>query len=204
MQHNILLDTDQAARVRARFLELLQRHVRGLHIRGNRATGLCPCHDDHHPSFSADLARCFWYCFAMARGGGVKAFAALLGEDISDLFAVPSPKSWAEARRQHADRVALTTAREAYETWCREKLRMLTDQYRELCAEREVLEIAHRQMHRCPELYTPAEQSYWRHRLAAVYDALPHLEWCLDILTYDKHFAERMEWWLEETQSEHT
>ncbi len=35
-----------------RFLVLLEQHVHKLATRGNRAVGLCPFHDDWHPSFS--------------------------------------------------------------------------------------------------------------------------------------------------------
>jgi hypothetical protein len=132
----------------------------------------------------------------------VKAFAALLGEDVSDLFTVPSPKSWVAARRQRADRAALAAARADYEAWCREKLITLTDKHRELLTEREILEIAYRYVHIHQNEITPAEFSYWSHRLAAVYDTLPSLEWRLDILTYRGHEPARLSWWLEERQNE--
>jgi len=63
-----------------RFSDLLQQHVHKLTIRGNRATGLSPCHEDRSPSFSADLERCIWFCHACGLGGGVRAFAELVGE----------------------------------------------------------------------------------------------------------------------------
>jgi hypothetical protein len=66
--------------LRQRFLDLLERHVQKLTIYGNRASGLAPCHNDRNPSFHADLEKCTWYCFACARGGGVKDFAVLVGE----------------------------------------------------------------------------------------------------------------------------
>jgi hypothetical protein len=40
---------------RVRFLDLLIRYILRICIRGNRVTGLAPCHDDRSPSFSADL-----------------------------------------------------------------------------------------------------------------------------------------------------
>ncbi|MBI3302168.1 MAG: hypothetical protein HYZ72_08860, partial [Deltaproteobacteria bacterium] len=70
--------------LRPRFLALLERCVGKLRVAGNKATGLAPCHDDRNPSFSADLDRCLWYCHACARGGGVKAFAELVGERWED------------------------------------------------------------------------------------------------------------------------
>ncbi len=65
---------------RDRFESLLERHVHRLTIRGNKATGLCPFHDDRTPSFTANLEKNIWYCFACAKGGGVKAFALAAGE----------------------------------------------------------------------------------------------------------------------------
>src|SRR5262249_21391448 len=62
------------------FQDLLERHVSQLRIRGLRATGLALCHDDRHPSFSANLERCVWFCFTCNRGGGVRDFALLVGE----------------------------------------------------------------------------------------------------------------------------
>lgn len=73
-------DAERTARLRERFLGLLERHVSGLRISGNRATGLCPFHDDHNPSFRADLERGVWYCFACGKGGGVRDFTLLVGE----------------------------------------------------------------------------------------------------------------------------
>lgn len=79
-----MLDLDQsrgpAFDLQDRFLSLLGRHVQRLHITGSKATGLAPCHDDKSPSFSVDLDRGLWYCFACGRGGGVKDFAELVGE----------------------------------------------------------------------------------------------------------------------------
>jgi len=66
-----------------RFLNLLQRYVSNLTIRGRRVVGLCPFHPDRHPSFSADLEKCVWFCFPCNRGGGVKAFAIAVGEEWS-------------------------------------------------------------------------------------------------------------------------
>ena len=65
----------------ARFRDLLEQHISGLHIRGSKAAGLAPCHDDAHPSFSADLAKCVWYCHACCHGGGVRDFAMLVGDE---------------------------------------------------------------------------------------------------------------------------
>jgi hypothetical protein len=76
----------------------------------------------------------------------------------------------------------------------------LTDKYRELLAERETLAVAYRHSHGHPELYTPAEQSFWAHTLGHVYDEQARLEWCIDILTYREHEEGRICWWLEETQ----
>lgn len=65
---------------RENFLDLLERHVQKLTLRGTRATGCCPFHDDRHPSFSADLEKCRWHCFGCGRSGGVRDFALLMDE----------------------------------------------------------------------------------------------------------------------------
>jgi len=75
---------DTGSDLRSRFDDLLARHVNKLRIAGIKATGCAPCHDDRSPSFSADLERGVWYCHACAKGGGIKAFAALVGEAWSD------------------------------------------------------------------------------------------------------------------------
>ncbi len=36
--------------------------------------GLCPFHDDHHPSFSVNEAANYWYCFACDKGGSIIDF----------------------------------------------------------------------------------------------------------------------------------
>lgn len=64
-----------------RFRLLLWQHVQKLTIRGNRATGLAPCHEDRSPSFSANLEQGVWYCHTCGKGGGVKDFAQLVGEE---------------------------------------------------------------------------------------------------------------------------
>jgi DNA primase len=46
-------------------------------IRGGRFLGLCPLHDDHHPSFLVDPCRNLFYCYGCARGGDVIRFAEL-------------------------------------------------------------------------------------------------------------------------------
>lgn len=38
------------------------------------AIGLCPFHDDHHPSFGVNSAGNYWYCFAGCGGGSVIDF----------------------------------------------------------------------------------------------------------------------------------
>jgi hypothetical protein len=41
---------------------------------GSGAIGLCPFHDDHHPSFSVNAAENYWHCFAGCGGGSVIDF----------------------------------------------------------------------------------------------------------------------------------
>src|SRR5260221_12379717 len=41
--------------------------------------GLCPFHNDHNPSFSADAEKGLWKCFGCEKSGNAKQFAELLG-----------------------------------------------------------------------------------------------------------------------------
>ena len=36
--------------------------------------GLCPFHDDHHPSFNVNDEENYWYCFACEKGGSIINF----------------------------------------------------------------------------------------------------------------------------------
>jgi hypothetical protein len=82
--------------LQGRFLTLLEQYVPKLRIRGVKAIGCSPCHDDRHPSFSANIETGVWYCHTCNIGGGVKKFAELVGEP------------WAIARlpRQEKRRIA--------------------------------------------------------------------------------------------------
>jgi DNA primase len=71
----------QSESLQQRFAELLEQHVSHLRVRGAKATGRCPFHDDRQPSFSADLEKGVWYCFVCTKGGGIKSFALALGEE---------------------------------------------------------------------------------------------------------------------------
>jgi len=42
-----------------------------------RLMGLCPLHDDHHPSFLVDPRKSLFYCYGCGRGGDVIRFAEL-------------------------------------------------------------------------------------------------------------------------------
>ena len=42
-----------------------------------RLLGLCPLHDDHHPSFLVDPSKSLFYCYGCGRGGDVIRFAEL-------------------------------------------------------------------------------------------------------------------------------
>ena len=41
---------------------------------GRNFVGLCPFHDDHHPSFGVNDAENYWHCFAGCGGGSVIDF----------------------------------------------------------------------------------------------------------------------------------
>ncbi len=56
------------------YFDLFNLHVEGLTRRGEQATGLCPFHDDHHPSLSVNLQTGQWVCFACGRDGNWHTF----------------------------------------------------------------------------------------------------------------------------------
>jgi CHC2 zinc finger len=87
------------------FQDLLHRYVSKLTIRGTRATGCCPLHEDRHPSFSGDLERCIWHCFGCGQGGGVRALACVLGE--------PWTSTRSESRTANARRARFQAERQA-------------------------------------------------------------------------------------------
>ena len=41
---------------------------------GNFAVGHCPFHDDQHPSFSVNVDKNYWHCFAGCGGGSIIDF----------------------------------------------------------------------------------------------------------------------------------
>jgi hypothetical protein len=178
------------ASLQAHFLALLEKHVHKLAIRGNRATGCCPFHPDRSPSFSADLEKCVWYCFPCGRGGGVKAFAEAAGETWN------SPRDKSRAERAH--QAALAAAKQAYADWQRKWLIELTDEYRALVDERDIVETAYRASHRRFDLYSEEERAAWTCRLSEIYDRLAILEHDIDVLTFKRWEAERLRWWREE------
>ena len=49
-------------------------------LRGGRWMGLCPLHQDHHPSFVVDPNKGLFYCYGGGRGGDVIRFAEICHE----------------------------------------------------------------------------------------------------------------------------
>lgn len=89
-----------------------KRHLPRLTIRGDRARGCCPVHQGDNPqSFSADLSKGVWSCFACGAQGGVVAFARAVGASLPDRNISPLPTS-------QRVRQSLATAVEAeYHAW---------------------------------------------------------------------------------------
>jgi len=54
-------------------LELVSQYV-DLKPTASGAIGLCPFHDDHHPSFGVNAEGNYWNCFAGCGGGSVVDF----------------------------------------------------------------------------------------------------------------------------------
>jgi hypothetical protein len=184
----------------AQFLSLLERHVKSLRITGNRARGLSPCHDDHNPSFSANLEMGQWFCHSCQIGGGVKKFAFLVGEVSSFSSRISRNQTSPTSRRVHAQRQAIAEAEASYQAWDRQQFITLTDRLHELRAEIEVYEIAYRAAVRRPGLYTREEFGFWTHRLGSLYDIREWLNHHIDWLTDHTTEAERLREWAEEVQ----
>ncbi len=177
-----------------RFSDLVHRHIPGFAPKNGRGVVLCLFHKEKTPSLSIDLKKGVFHCFGCGFAGGVKRFAELVGE--------PWGGAHSESRAAKAHCAALAVARDSYNRWQRERLIALTDEFRELTAEREVAEIALRLLHRQPDLFSEEEARQWEAKLAAIYNRLAPLEWNLDILTYREHEAERFRWYQEEAGHE--
>jgi CHC2 zinc finger len=184
----------------ARFLSLLERHVKSLRITGNKAYGLAPCHDDRSPSFSANLEMGQWFCHSCQIGGGVKKFASLVGETDSFPSCVSRNQTSPTLRRVHAQRRAIAAAAASYQAWDRQQFITLTNQLHELSAEIEACEIAYRAAVRRPDLYTREELSFWIRRLGSLYDSREWLNHHIDWLTDHTHEPERLREWAEGVQ----
>jgi hypothetical protein len=145
-----------------RFLALLEQHVHKLHIRGSRATGLCPFHQDRNPSFSADLDKCVFHCFGCGAGGGVKKFAELVGEPWES---TRSESRTAKARRarfqaeRQARAILARRAEERDKTLCASH----REAYGEMLGARDVLSLLHRRPDLAaefPDVVAQTEQEY--------------------------------------------
>jgi DNA primase len=62
-------------------------------LRGGRWMGLCPLHQDHHPSFVVDPNKGLFYCYGCGRGGDVIRFAEIYHE-VRFLQAVALLHQW--------------------------------------------------------------------------------------------------------------
>ena len=115
------------------FANLLEKHNSQLRIRGSKAVGIAPCHDDTHPSFSADLAKCVWYCHACCHGGGVRDFAMLVAEE----WACSRPALTRRVRHRFA---AAARRREAREKEVNQQLKTVRRNQRQIQAQQRRLE----------------------------------------------------------------
>lgn len=73
------LDKDEI-RGRVDMLDLVSRHGAKMRTFGKRASGRCPFHDDRMASFSVDLERKLWHCFAGCGGGDCFSFVMRVEE----------------------------------------------------------------------------------------------------------------------------
>jgi phage/plasmid primase-like uncharacterized protein len=106
----------------------------------------------------------------------------------------------ASKRRATIHAIALAAAKRNYTDWQKRTLDVLTGEYRELCTECDIVEVAYRAIHRAQELYTDDERSFWTHQLAGLYDRAAVIENDLFVLTYHINEAARFGWWQEEVR----
>ncbi len=145
-----------------RFRRLLERHVRKLTLRGHKATGLAPCHEDYSPSFAADLEKLVWYCHACGIGGGVRDFALRVGEPwnstASDVRGVRARRARFQAERQ-AQAILERRAEERDIALCMQH----REAHGEALAAADLLGLFHRRpdlAKEFPDLVARAEQKY--------------------------------------------
>src|SRR5262249_39682201 len=111
-----------------------EKHLSRLRVSGHKGTSLCPVHLENTPSFSVDFEKGVFHCFGCGKGGGVKAFAELVGEPWGNIhgkshaartrFAVQARRRQAEAqarailqrRADERDKALCTAYREAHAT----------------------------------------------------------------------------------------
>lgn len=67
------------------YYDLFKPHVKHLERSGENARGLCPFHDDTHPSFSVNVHTGRWICFACGRDGNWSQFRKEKGLSILEL-----------------------------------------------------------------------------------------------------------------------
>src|SRR5262245_54863501 len=112
------------------FQDYLHRYVDKLRIRWPRASGLCPFHHEKTPSLSIDLEKCVFHCFGCGAEGGVKRFAALVGEPWGS---TRSESRTAKAR--HARCQVERQAREILGQRAKERDKTLCAEHREIYGE---------------------------------------------------------------------
>lgn len=175
----------------ARFLRLLKDHVERLTVRGSKATGLCPFHDDRSPSFSADLEKCVWFCHPCARGGGVRHFALAVGERWES-----KRRTFSEADRQRQRKMkAIKALRDEFSGWSKRVFIQLTDRYRD-CEKRRLWILDRLKVETEPTILEDLMDN-----LARLYHESAPLEWDLDLLTDPRHESALLKWWREQREA---
>jgi hypothetical protein len=67
------------------YLDFFSQYVAELRMCSrDQAMGLCPFHDDHHPSWSLRVTDGVWHCFGCGRSGNAVSFCLLLDRDPSE------------------------------------------------------------------------------------------------------------------------
>lgn len=79
------VDELQTPMEQADYFALFSPHVDKLTRRGEQASGLCPFHDDHNPSFSLNVRTGQWICFSCGQEGNWTTFRRQKNLSIPDV-----------------------------------------------------------------------------------------------------------------------
>jgi len=100
--------------------EIVQQHGIELRPAGRELVGLCPFHNDRHPSFRVNVEKNVWFCFPCSEGGdGIKFIEKLYGVGFKEALKVLGVDGTRPPRRPdpERDRAKLIAAWSSDTSW---------------------------------------------------------------------------------------